>query len=343
MQGGGRCRSAQVGRYGGGPHNGWSGSVHGPRQRRAVVVRGRATLIENRIYQGNSLDLVQEVADESVHLILSDIPYGVGADEWDVLHGNSNSAYLGSSDAQERAGAVFEKRRKPINGWCQADREIPRQYQEWCSRWSSEWLRVLKPGASAIVFSGRRLSHRCVCAMEDAGFNFKDSLAWTRKTAPHRAQRLSVVYSRRDDHENAKAWEGWRVGNLRPVYEPILWFTKPYKIGGTIASNVLQYGVGAYNEVAYTRYTGRPANLIECGMAKGEGGLHPTQKPVQLMRTLIELTTLKGQLVLDPFAGSGSTLLAAQLLQRRFIGFEQRPDYVDICEQRLAPVTILTE
>ena len=179
--------------------------------------------------------------------------------------------------------------------------------------------------------------------MEDAGFNFKDSLAWIRKTAPHRAQRLSVVYKRRNDTENAHAWEGWRVGNLMPVYEPILWFTKPYRIGGTIADNVLEHRVGAYNETAYTRYTGKPSNLIECGLAKGEGGLHPTQKPVELLRTLIELTTQVGQLVLDPFAGSGSTLMAAQLLQRRFIGFEQRREYVDICEQRLAPIAILTQ
>lgn len=131
--------------------------------------------------------------DESVHLILSDIPYGIGAEDWDVLHNNTNAAYLGSSPAQEKAGAVFKKRGKPINGWSDADRAIPLQYQEWCSSWATEWLRVLKPGASAIVFSGRRYSHRCICALEDAGFSFKDMLAWSRDRAPHRAQRLSIV------------------------------------------------------------------------------------------------------------------------------------------------------
>ena len=47
---------------------------------------------------------------ESVHLILSDIPYGIGADHWDVLHRNTNSAYLGRSPAQRLAGAVFQRR-----------------------------------------------------------------------------------------------------------------------------------------------------------------------------------------------------------------------------------------
>ncbi len=297
-------------------------------------------LEDNKIYQGNSLELMQKLQDNIAHLILSDIPYGIGSDDWDVLHTNNNSAYMGSSAAQELAGSVFEKRGKPINGWCQADREIPRQYQEWCSTWAAEWLRVLKPGGNAILFSGRRFSHRCVSALEDTGFNFKDSLAWLRPTAPHRAQRLSVVYSRRGDDESASAWEGWRIGNLRPLYEPILWFSKPYRIGGTIADNVLEHGVGAYDESGFVKYTGAPNNIVTCGLAKGEGGMHPTQKPVKLMAMLIELTTQKDHLVIDPFAGSGSTLVAAKLLGRRYMGFELNSEYVDTCTTRLEPTVL---
>ncbi len=299
------------------------------------------TLKDNSIYQGDSLALLESVNDETVHLILSDIPYGIGADDWDVLHRNNNSAYLGSSSAQKMAGSVFEKRRKPINGWCQADKEIPRQYQKWCSTWASEWLRVLKPGGNALIFGGRRYSHRCTCALEDAGFNFKDSLAWLRPNAPHRAQRLSVVYSRRGDEEASSEWKGWRVGNLRPLYEPILWFFKPYRIGGTIADNVLRYGVGAYDQESYMHYLGEPNNVIKCGMTNGEGGLHPTQKPLKLMQILIELTSRTGQLVLDPFAGSGTTLVAAMLLKRRYLGFELDPNYVEICKSRLGPENII--
>ena len=294
------------------------------------------TIKYNSIYQGDSLDLIKDIKNESVHLILSDIPYGIGVENWDIIHDNSNSAYLGTSVAQSKAGGVFNKRRKPINGWCKADREIPLEYQEWCSKWSSEWFRVLKPGASAFVFAGRRFSHRCTCAMEDVGFSLKDSLAWIKTQAPHRAQRLSVVYSRRKDEDSSLEWEGWRIGNLRPLYEPILWFVKPYKIGSTIADNVLKHGVGAYNEQAFTKYVDGPNNIINCNLEKKELGLHPTQKSIRLMQILIELTTKKDHLVLDPFAGSGSTMLAAKLLDRQYIGFEMNEDYVKICKQRLA-------
>jgi site-specific DNA-methyltransferase (adenine-specific) len=289
----------------------------------------------NQVVHGDSIALTRELASSSVHLILSDIPYGIGADEWDVLHDNTNSALLGSSPAQEKAGAIFKKRGKPLNGWSEADREIPKQYYDWCMTWAPEWMRVLKPGGSAIVFAGRRLSHRCVAAMEDSGFTYKDMLAWVRERAAHRAQRLSVVFDRRGDLANRDKWEGWKIGNLRPTFEPILWFVKPYQIGTTIADNVLAHGIGAFNEEGLLKYQRDPNNVITCGMDKGEGGLHPTQKPVRLMRALIELTTVEGQLVLDPFCGSGTTLVAAQASERSYIGFEQDSEYCRISAERL--------
>ena len=164
----------------------------------------------NSVVVADGIEAVGHLDDSSVHLILSDIPYGIGADDWDVLHNNTNSAFLGTSPAQAKAGAVFRRRGKPLNGWSEADRQIPIEYQRWCESFAGDWFRVLKPGGSALVFAGRRLSHRCVVAFEDAGFTLKDSLAWLREAAPHRAQRLSVVFRRRGDIASAEQWEGWR-------------------------------------------------------------------------------------------------------------------------------------
>jgi site-specific DNA-methyltransferase (adenine-specific) len=289
----------------------------------------------NQVVIGDSITGMTKLPDDYVHLILSDIPYGIGVEEWDVLHDNTNSAYLGTSPAQIKAGAVFKKRGKPINGWSEADREIPKQYYDWCSKWAGEWLRVVKPGGSVFIFAGRRFSHRCIAALEDAGFSFKDMFAWLRQRAPHRAQRVSVVYERRGDMNNSAKWNGWRVGNLRPTFEPVLWFTKPYKIGTTIADNVLSHGVGAFNEDAFLRYEKSPDNVLTSGFMVGESGFHPTQKPIKLMQALIELTTQKEQIVLDPFCGSGSTLIAAQLTGRNFIGFEISKEYAEIARSRL--------
>lgn len=292
----------------------------------------------NKIYKGDSIQLIKNIPDNSIHLILSDIPYGISFDDWDVLHNNTNSALLGCSPAQEKCGAVFKKRGKPLNGWSEEDRQIGKQYYEWVLEWAGEWLRVLKPGASTFVFAGRRLSPRCICAFEDSGFTFKDMIAWNKGKAAHRAQRLSVVYERREDVCSAEKWAGWKLGNLRPVFEPILWFQKPYKVGGTLADNMLDYGVGAYNEHIFKNYGLEPNNNILMESTISDTGLHPTQKPLNLMKLLIELTTSENHIVLDPFCGSGTTLAAASILNRNYIGMEQNETFYNTAVKRMDEV-----
>ena len=90
----------------------------------------------------------------------------------------------------------------------------------------------------------------------------------------------------------------------------------------------LKFGVGAYNETQYLRYTGQPDNWLEIGFRPGESGLHPTQKPVRLMETLIELACSPGQTVLDPFAGSNTTGRACEDERRRWIAIERNRDYL---------------
>ena len=68
---------------------------------------------------------------------------------------------------------------------------------------------------------------------------------------------------------------------------------------------------------------------------KEDRGLHEAQKPLHLMRILIDLVTVENQVVLDPFCGSGTTLLASKELNRRFIGFEKEEKYYDISCKRL--------
>lgn len=294
----------------------------------------------NRVELGDSIELIKTLEDESVHLILSDIPYGINFDDWDVIHSNTNSALLGTSPAQKKSN-VFKSRGKPLNGWSEADKNISKEYYEWCLRWSPDWFRVLKPGASCFIFAGRRMAHRCICAMEDSGFIFKDMISWEKDAAAYRAQRVSCVFDRRNDDENSKKWEGWKIGNLRPLFEPILWFMKPYPIGGTLTDNILKFEVGGYNEKALkeseTLNSGLEicSNILKVKTESTDRGLHPTQKAVSLMETLIKLVTKENQIVLDPFCGCGTTLVAAKNLNRKYIGFEINKKYYDAILKRL--------
>lgn len=295
----------------------------------------------DKVIQGDSVEIVKDIETESIHAIISDIPYGINCDEWDVLHENTNSALGGTSASQVLGGSLFKRRGKPLNGWSEADKKIPLEYQQWCSNWATEWLRVLKPGASCLIFAGRRYAHRCIAALEDAGFTFKDMLAWEKEMAAQRAQHLSAIYERRQDFFNAKKWEGWRVANPRPIFEPILWFQKPYKTGGTIATNVLENGVGAWNERAFLEFNTQTSkemicsNVIKVKTTKQDTGLHVAQKPLSLLAFLIELVTMEGQTVFDPFMGSGTTCVASQAMNRHFIGIDIDKKHVDTAKERL--------
>ena len=295
----------------------------------------------DKIICGDSIELIKSIDNEYVHAIISDIPYGICYEDWDILHNNSNSALGGTSNAQLEMGSLFKRRGKPLNGWSESDKKIPLEYQEWCSKWASEWLRVLKSGGSCFIFAGRRYAHRCIVALEDAGFTFKDMLAWEKNFAAAKAQRLSSIYERRNDDENEQKWKGWRVANLRPIFEPILWFQKPYKIGGTIADNVINNEVGAWNEEAIKKYNLNYRNnnfydnIIKVETSKSDFGNHVNQKPLKLMEFLISLVTKENAIILDPFCGSGTTCIAAKNINRHYIGIEIDTHNVEISNKRL--------
>ncbi len=293
----------------------------------------------NKITLGDCLEHLPDLEKNSIDLFLSDIPYGISLDDWDVLHSNTNSALLGKSPAQDSKSG-FKRRGKPINGWAQSDRNIGLEYQEWCKDWAIKIYPKMKNGSFLFVFGARRTIHRVINAFEDSGFLLKDTLAWKKPSAHHRAQRVSIVLERRGLVEEAKKWEGWRLGNLAPIWEPIAWFMKPYTIGGTITDNILENEVGAMNIGKCQLNGSSSTNMLEFGFGKNEARIHEAQKPLALIEYLIKLTTRKNQIVLDPFMGSGTTAIAAKILKRRFIGFESNPEYCAKSLERLDAIAI---
>jgi site-specific DNA-methyltransferase (adenine-specific) len=291
-------------------------------------------LVDN-ITLGDCRELLHKIPEESVHLCLSDIPYGINFDDWDVLHQNTNKALLGQSPAQ-KGHKAFKRRGKPIQGWNKADRNIPVEYEAWCHQWAQPLFPVMKKGASVFIFGARRTIHRAIVALEDAGFILRDVLAWKKKVAHHRSQRLATVLARRGQEELAEQWQGWRLGNLAPIYEPIAWLFKPYD--RTITDNVIRHGIGAMNIAACQKNGTSPTNLLEINFRPDEIREHEAQKPLDLVEYLIKLTTVEGQLVLDPFIGSGTTAVACRRMNRRFIGFEVDENYLQVAKRRLGEI-----
>ena len=213
----------------------------------------------NKITLGDCNEHLESIPKNSINLFLSDIPYGINLDKWDVFHENTNSAFLGQSPAQQGKSA-FKRRGKPINGWNEADKKMGEDYEKWVYEWTKKVYPLMKDGAPLLMFGARRTIHRAINGFERAGFLLRDILAWKKKSAHHRAQRASIVFKRRGLEKEAKKWDGWRLGSLAPIYEPIAWFFKPYNI--TITDMLLENEVGAMNLKDCQINGSNPTNLI---------------------------------------------------------------------------------
>mgnify|MGYP003332333382 FL=1 len=94
-------------------------------------------------------------------------------------------------------------------------------------------------------------------------------------------------------------------------------------------SNGVYDGLGGASRFFYcSKVSAKERNI-------GTTNNHPTVKPIELMKWLIKLVSREGQTILDPFTGSGSTGIAAELLGREFIGIEMDADYCEIAEKRI--------
>lgn len=120
----------------------------------------------------------------------------------------------------------------------------PVQFQQWCSLWLTECLRVLKPGGHLIAFGGTRTWHRLATSVEDAGFEIRDSLAWLYATGMPKSHNVERALKASGHTAAAPAWSGWGTA-LRPAFEPIVLARKP--LDGTMVQNVTQWAIGPIN------------------------------------------------------------------------------------------------
>lgn len=175
----------------------------------------------------------------------------------------------------------------------------PAQFLDTLYGWIEEWERLLKPGGSVIAFTDRALVSHMWDAMKRVGLKPKQIIVW-EKTNPAPA--------------------GLARKNLISATEFMVWAVAP---GAPYAFNDVD-GWDRRNVIT-TPIIGRHERTD-----------HPTQKPIAVLSKLIQLVTNPGDLVLDPFGGSGSTADAALRLGRRVHLIEQDLNYVRLAQARIA-------
>jgi adenine-specific DNA-methyltransferase len=131
-------------------------------------------------------------------------------------------------------------------------------------------------------------------------------------------------------HKADQFFSAWRGAGFSPVGH-LVW-TKSY----ASSERYLRY----HHEQAYLLAKGNPqkpaSRLADVLEWRYTGDLlHPTEKPVSALLPLVQTFTQQNQIVLDPFCGSGSTLLAARLLHRRYVGIELSSKFCETARRRL--------
>lgn len=284
-------------------------------------------LARGALIQCDCREALPKLPEASIDFVVTDPPYFIDRMDstWD------NKSLAASATKSGVIGGL------PVG--MKFDRKQGIELQKFMQPVAAELFRVLKPGAFCLVFSQARLYHRMAMAFDDAGFEIRDMLAWKHEgqakafSQAHFIRKNPALSEKEKDNLIAEM-SGYKTPQLKPQMEPIVLAQKPRE--GTFVENWLKHGVGLvnFNESLDGKC---PGNVMEVskhepGKAKIE---HLTVKPLRLISHLINLCSRQGQIVLDPFAGSGTHGVAALRNKRRFIGMEKEGAYIGIVRSRL--------
>jgi len=193
-------------------------------------------------------------------------------------------------------------------------------YDEFCRAWLSECRRVLKPTGTIWVIGTYHNIYRLGRLLQDLGFWILNDVVWI-KTNP------------------MPNFRGVRFTN---AHETLLWAKKSEKAKGYTFNyaemKAENGGKQMRSDWTFSLCTGGER------LKNGDGRkLHPTQKPLEMVERIVRACSKPGDIVLDPFAGTGTTAVAAEKHGRRWLAVEQQPDYVAAANDRLRQLRRQTE
>lgn len=267
---------------------------------------------------------MSKIATHSLSLILTDPPYFLDGmdDNWDTNRIKS----------RQKKGVVGGL---PVG--MKFDKAQGKNLYRFLKPIAEHWLRIIKPGGFVLCFTHPRLSHRSTLALEDGGFEIRDMLAWRYEGQAKAFKQDHFVRKRNlpsDEKERIiQELGGRKTPQLKPQMELIILAQSPRE--GTFVDNWLQYKTGLIDVSDPVIENGKfPGTVIPVPKPREKFG-HIAAKPVPLLRHLIRIFSVEGSTVCDPFAGSGSTGVAAHKEGRDFIGFEIDSDMTTIANNRI--------
>jgi len=254
--------------------------------------------ILNTLLCGDALTTLKSLPTDSVDACITDPPYSISGYDHKKQIGWLKSNKYWSEDKK------FQK----INAeW---DKFTDDDYELFTQEWIAEIQRVVKPNGNIAIFGSYHNIYKIGHVLDHQKFRIINSLTWYKRNAfPNITQRMfcesteHIIWAVNNDKKHAKNW------------------TFNYQLmkqlnGGKQMRNMFDIPMTPASEKKH--------------------GKHPSQKPEKLLDLLVTALTKEGDVVIDPFLGSGTTAVSCIRHGRGFIGIDNNQEYLDIAKKRIA-------
>jgi site-specific DNA-methyltransferase (adenine-specific) len=253
------------------------------------------------IVAGDCLEALEKLPPHSVDVAFADPPYMLSNGGTTCQNGKRSSVNKGHWDASQGVTAdhAFQ------------------------SRWLGAVRRVLKPTGTLWVSGTQHVIFSIGFAMQEMGFHLLNTVTWYKPNAsPNLACRPSTHAT------EILLWAS--PAKSRPLAHRFNYQAMKAQNGGKQMRDlweIYEAPAPGDQQVVWSLPTPGPREKVH--------GRHPTQKPLTLLERILAASASPGDLVLDPFSGSGTTGVAALRAGCRFLGLERDPTYVDLAARRL--------
>lgn len=250
----------------------------------------------------------------SIHAVVTDPPYGLV--EYNDLE--QEKLRLGKGGVWRIPPSFDGVKRSPLPRFTTLTRADHEDLERFFLHWGIALLRVLVPGANVVVASNPLLSHLVSGALARAGLE-------------RRGEIVRLVMTMRGGDRPKSAHVEFNDVSVMPrsMWEPWLVFRKP--IEGRVQDNLRRWGTGGFRRLCEDRPFGDVIESAPTRAAERRLAPHPSLKPQAFMRRIVRGVLPLGRgIVLDPFAGAGSTLAAAEAVGYESIGIERDSGYFNI-------------
>lgn len=266
-------------------------------------------LKSGKIHQGDCIELMQQIDEDSIDLVFADPPFNIGY-EYDQYD----------------------------------DRQDDEKYLDWCRAWIREIHRILKPtGTFWLAIGDEYAAELKVAAQREIGFSTRSWVIWYYTFGVNCKQKFSrshahlfhfvkdakkFTFNAEDPAVRVPSARALVYGDKRANPKGRLpddtWILRPQDFQSD------KYGFTPEQD---TWYFSRVA-----GTFKERQGFHGCQMPEQLLGRIVRVSSNAGETVFDPFSGSGTTLAVAKKLGRQWLGCELSQEYVTYASDRLEQI-----